>query len=97
MMKNPMFESLENIAKFCNKEIKVNSRKISTKQRQNIIKLLENSYIDEITSNKKPIVIIADNAQIHHANDVEKAGKLLNIELIFLSPYCPDLNPIKDL
>ena len=94
---NPMPDSLENIAKLCNKEIKVNSRKISTKQRQNIIKLLENQFIEEITLNEKPIVIISDNAQIHHANDVEIACKLLNIELIFLSPYCPDLNPIEDL
>ena len=94
---NSMLESLEDVAKLCNKEIKVSSRKISTKQRQNIIKLLEDPQIREITSNEKPIVIIADNAQIHHANDVEKAYKLLNIELIFLPPYCPDLNPIEDL
>ena len=63
----------------------------------NIIKLLKNQFIGEITLNEKPIVIISDNAQIHHAKDVETACKLLNIELKFLSPYCPDLNPIEDL
>ena len=28
---------------------------------------------------------------------VQKAAELLNINLIFLRPYCPDLNPIEDV
>lgn len=28
---------------------------------------------------------------------VLKAAEILNINLIFLRPYCPDLNPIEDV
>ena len=34
--------------------------------------------------------------QEYHAKIVEKACEILNIKLIFLQPYCPDLNPIED-
>ena len=40
---------------------------------------------------------ILDNARIHHAKIVEKVCEILNINLIFLQPYCPDLNPIEDV
>ena len=33
---------------------------------------------------------------IHTAKMVQKAAEILNINLIFLSPYSPDLNPIED-
>lgn len=38
-----------------------------------------------------------DNARIHTAKMVQKAAEILNINLIFLRPYCPDLNPIEDV
>ena len=28
---------------------------------------------------------------------IEKAAEILNINLIFLRPYCPDLSPIEDV
>ena len=38
-----------------------------------------------------------DNARIHTAKMIQKAAEILNINLIFLRPYCPDLNPIEDV
>jgi len=35
--------------------------------------------------------------KIHQAEDVAIACEILNIELIFLPKYSPDLNPIEDL
>ncbi|WP_081738356.1 hypothetical protein [Methanobrevibacter oralis] len=28
---------------------------------------------------------------------IQKAAEILNINLIYLRPYCPDLNPIEDV
>lgn len=48
-------------------------------------------------SKEKKINIVLDNAKIHHAKMVLNATEILNINLIFLSPYSPDLNPIDDV
>ncbi len=48
-----------------------------------------------IENPKRIVVLILDNAKIHHAI-VTKAGcKKLNIILVHLPPYSPDLNPIE--
>jgi len=44
---------------------------------------------------EQPICIILDNARIHHAKIVKKRAGELSIHLIYLPPYCPDLNPIE--
>ena len=38
-------------------------------------------------------VVIVDNAAIHH---VESAANLIQNHIVFLPPYPPDLNPIKE-
>ena len=40
---------------------------------------------------------ILGNTKIHHAKIIEEVCDILNIKLIFLEPYCPDLNPIEDV
>ena len=55
------------------------------------------SDIYGVLNDEKPIVIVLDNAKIHKAADVAIACEILNIELIFLPTYSPDLNPIEDL
>jgi len=40
-------------------------------------------------------VIIIDNFKTHHSKLVNEKAKNLNILLIFLPPYSPDLNPIE--
>ena len=89
--------SIEKIQKICRKEDTNNSRKIGYEKRLRLLNNLSNPKIMEINSKEKRINIILDNARIHHAKIVEKACEILNINLIFLKPYCPDLNPIEDV
>ena len=88
--------SITKIKEICTNK-KITSSRISIKQRMTIIDLLIESKIFEILQEEKPIVIVLDNAKIHQANDVAIACEILNIELIFLPKYSPDLNPIEDL
>ena len=39
--------------------------------------------------------LILDNVRSHHARTVVAHAKRLNIILVFLPPYSPDLNPIE--
>lgn len=94
---NSQQTSIEKIQKICNKEDNNNSRKIWHEKRSRLLNNLLNPKITEINSKEKKINIILDNARIHHAKIVEKACEILNINLIFLQPYCPDLNPIEDV
>jgi len=45
----------------------------------------------------KKVLVITDNARYHHARDLKPWLKSNRdqIELMFLPPYCPDLNPIE--
>ncbi len=94
---NSQQKSIEKIQKICRKEDNNNPRKIWNEKRTRLLKNLSNPKITEITSKEKKINIILDNARIHHAKIVQKACEILNINLIFLQPYCPDLNPIEDV
>ena len=85
------------IKKICNTEPKITSQKISITQRTTVRDLLVNSEIKSILDNEKTILLVLDNAKIHHANDVKIASEILNIELMYLPEYSPDLNPIEDL
>ncbi|MEM3431639.1 MAG: IS630 family transposase [Candidatus Micrarchaeia archaeon] len=42
----------------------------------------------------KKMVIILDNFKPHHCTETIEPAKNLNINLVFLPPYSPDLNPI---
>lgn len=92
-----MEETLKSIKRVCNKVNPNNKQKIDYIRRKNIIENLENSNIRELMNNEQKINIVLDNARIHVAKMVKKAAKILNINLIFLPPYCPDLNPIEDI
>ena len=41
------------------------------------------------------ICLIIDNYSVHKAKKVRRRAKNLNIKLIYLPPYSPDLNPIE--
>ena len=43
------------------------------------------------------ICLVLDNFSTHKAKKVKEKAKQLNIELIYLPPYSPDLNPIEYL
>lgn len=94
---NSQQTSIEKIQKICRKEDNNNSRKIWNEKRFRLLENLSNPKIIDINSKEKRINLILDNARIHHAKIVEKVCEILNINLIFLQPYCPDLNPIEDV
>jgi len=43
----------------------------------------------------RPIVMITDNFAVHHSAVVAQKADELNIHIVFLPPYSPDLNPIE--
>jgi transposase len=49
------------------------------------------------TNPEKRIVIVLDNFRTHHAKDVREEAEKLNITLVYLPPYSPDLNPIENI
>ena len=52
-------------------------------------------FIDSLDKNKK-YVFIFDNAAYHKTDVIKNyLKKFLNIKIIFLPPYCPELNPIE--
>ena len=46
---------------------------------------------------EKTIVIILDNFRSHWAKKTRRKARKLNIILVFLPPYSPDLNPIEQI
>jgi transposase len=44
---------------------------------------------------ERPIVLVLDNARIHHAKTVQPVCSDLDVWLVHLPPYSPDLNPIE--
>ena len=44
---------------------------------------------------ERPIIVILDNFRSHHSKAVKESAVSMNIKLIFLPPYSPDLNPIE--
>jgi len=41
-------------------------------------------------------VLIMDNCQIHHVEEVEDLCQAHGVRLVYLPPYSPDLNPIEE-
>ncbi len=42
-------------------------------------------------------MVILDNFRTHHAKRVREEAEKLNISLVYLPPYSPDLNPIENV
>ena len=63
--------------------------------RGNAETLVEFLKIIKSNNPQKRIVVICDNARIHHAKDTGAFLKKENIVFVFLPPYSPDLNPIE--
>ena len=56
-------------------------------------------FLEEIRKRNpdKTIVIVLDNFRSHHANKTRRKAEELNISLVYLPPYSPDLNPIEQI
>ena len=54
-------------------------------------------FLSEIKSNnpEKKILVILDNFRSHRANATVEFAEKIQIELVYLPPYSPDLNPIE--
>ena len=54
-------------------------------------------FLDEVRNKNagKRIVMILDNFRAHTSQKTRDAAEALRIELVFLPPYSPDLNPIE--
>jgi transposase len=68
------------------------SDKIDAKSIQSFLRKLKKACPD-----KKKIHIILDNAGYHTSKEVKNYAKLLSIEMHYLPPYSPNLNPIERL
>lgn len=59
-----------------------------------ILQIAQKSKIRRKNRGRK-IVIVWDNFKSHKSNLMKEVAKKLNIVLVFLPPYSPDLNPIE--
>lgn len=66
-------------------------------QKNTIVDLLEESEIKKDLENKKRIVLLADNYQVHKAKLVKKACNILNIKFVQSATASPHLNPIEQV
>ena len=60
-------------------------------KKENAVRFLKKIW--ENNPGKK--ITIIDNLRSHHSNIVMETALLMNIRLIFLPPYSPDLNPLE--
>ena len=42
------------------------------------------------------LVLVTDNVSFHHSKQIEQMCRDTGIELVYLPPYSPDLNPIEE-
>ena len=59
----------------------------------NMAEFLE--LVREENGDKRPILVVLDNARIHVASLTSEKAKALHITRVFLPPYSPDLMPIE--
>ena len=57
------------------------------------------SFLEKVrkANPEKRIAIILDNFRTHHAKKVKDEAEKLDIVLVYLPPYSPDLNPIENV
>lgn len=89
------------LARILGKHCKTNSQSNISKKRKiygdYILNILENSNIQEYLSKERTIHLFLDKYSSNRSNLVKKVAELLNINLIYLPPYSPHLNPIEQV
>jgi len=90
-------EKIQKISKRCRREEITNIRKIDRIKRDNILININTNEIKEYSRKEKRLNIVLDNYRVHKTKLVQQVAEILNINLIFLPPYSPDLNPIEDI
>ena len=96
---NNIFDNQENLnnKKFKSlcKKYNINYYKINIRLKEHLINNLNNKKLINKMKKEKKLNLIIDNARIHTAKIVGEICEILNINLVFLPPYCPFLNPIE--
>lgn len=79
------------------KKYKINYYKVNKIQKDHLLKNLNNKRLIDLMQNERKLNIVLDNASIHKSKVVEYVCDILSINLVFLPPYCPFLNPIENV
>ena len=83
------------LEKHCKRESTENPKKQKEIKLKHILKLLNDDYLITEIKKDKRIILVLDNVPTHRSKFIFEIAKILNIYLLFLSPYSPDLNPIE--
>ena len=92
----------DNLAKNCKNyfkrmDIDNNTKKVDEGKMDIFLKNCEKLDIFKLCRNEKMINLILDRYSVHLSAYIEQLAEILNINLIHLPPYSPDLNPIEDV
>jgi transposase len=90
-------DKIKKISRRCNREEITNVRKINNIIRDNLLENIDKEEIILLLKAEKKLNLVLDNYRVHKTKLIEKIAEILNINLIFLPPYSPDLNPIEDV
>lgn len=85
------------IGKHCNRESLNNVKKRREIRRKTILNYLKNENIMDKMKTEQRICLILDNYSAHKSAFIKKIALILKIELIYLPPYSPHLNPIEQI
>lgn len=88
---NINFKKLDSLCK----KYKINYYKINNVRKDILIKNLSDKRLMRLIQNERRLNLILDNAKIHKAKITKIVAEILNINLVYLPPYCPFLNPIE--
>jgi len=85
------------IGKHCKRESLNNITKKRALKRKITTDKLNKHNIQSKMIKEETIYLILDNYSVHKSQFIKKVAKILNIQLIYLPPYSPHLNPIEQL
>ena len=84
--------------------IKANAFAFYSINGNNLIDFMESSKAENVCeflvkiveqNPRKRIILVLDNSKSHHADKTVRKARELEITLVFLPPYSPDLNPVE--
>ena len=93
-------DNMEIIYKKFNKACKkcnINYYKTNLILKKRLLNALNDDNLINLMKRERKLNIVLDNARIHTSKVVEMTCDILNINLVFLPPYCPFLNPIENV
>lgn len=85
------------VGKHCNRESLKNIKRKREIRRNLTLNFLNNENIERKIKSENRICLILDNYSVHKSVFIKRIAEILNIVLIYLPPYSPQLNPIEQL